>query len=241
VPNFIKGSDQKWYQKYFLAHQDEIQLDHRCLLMCAISGDSATEGVAVQDQRVFIPETGNFPSLVHCVSVAHWNSWRAGKPTHALHELFSRFYPGPAARLLDGWHIEAALGTTHTMQIYNGDAWPSTMRSVLCIQCGFLGSPHQECKFFPNRFDGQCWIVSVIFISVALGAPLLLLRCILRVFAGDALGHVAPAEGERGDSTPGTPSKRLGHGTQSTSVAFGWLEYFLRGGRPAQRLPEFVL
>lgn len=240
VPNVIKGSDQKWYQKYFLSHQEEIQLDYQCLLMCAISGDSKSEGVAIQDDRVFIPETGNFPALVHCVSVAHWNSWRGGKATHALHELFSRFYPSAAARLLDGWRIEADLGTTHTMQIYQGDAWWGAMRSVLCIQCGFLGSPHQECKFFPNRFDNQCWLVSSMFIVAVLAVPLFLLRCVRRYAAGADVAVVA--EDARGDSTPGTPSKRPGHGAQPTTFGVpGVLDYVMRGGRPAQKLPEFIL
>lgn len=185
VPNVIKGSDQFWYQHNFrlqalAAGARTMQLDYGCFLLCAVTGDSKEQGVALQDGRIKILETDTQPSLVHFVSVAHWNTWREGSPTTALHEVFKRTFPGPASRLLDGWKIEGDLGVTHTMVFYEGAAWWGSMRSVLCIQCRFLGSSQNECIYFPSAFESQCIAPTILFL---VGLPLLLVtlyRCMSR-------------------------------------------------------------
>eukprot|EP00929_Paragymnodinium_shiwhaense_P008325 TRINITY_DN112274_c0_g1_i1.p1 TRINITY_DN112274_c0_g1~~TRINITY_DN112274_c0_g1_i1.p1 ORF type:complete len:424 (+),score=12.93 TRINITY_DN112274_c0_g1_i1:140-1411(+) len=250
VPNVIRGSDQKWYQQYFRSNPGDIQLDYECYLMCGVTGDSESEGVRITDQRILIPETDNTPPLVHCVGVGHWTNWRQGKATHALHEIFKRFYPDQAARLLDSWTIEAVLGTTHTMQLYKGEGYWTPMRKVLCLQCGWLGSQHTECKFFPNRFDAECWLVSVLFMFSVLGILSAASWCLIGLFnphwsfgapAAAARRCVAPADGLSRDSLPGSPSKNWGHGATNSSRCARLLECLLRCGRPTPKAPEFDL
>eukprot|EP00747_Dinoflagellata_sp_TGD_P194532 gnl/TRDRNA2_/TRDRNA2_62052_c0_seq1.p1 gnl/TRDRNA2_/TRDRNA2_62052_c0~~gnl/TRDRNA2_/TRDRNA2_62052_c0_seq1.p1 ORF type:complete len:263 (+),score=6.64 gnl/TRDRNA2_/TRDRNA2_62052_c0_seq1:110-790(+) len=165
VPNTIEGSDQAWYQQYFLSHQSVIYLDSNCFLMCAITGDDDENGVRVGDLRISIPDTGTMPSLVHFVSVAHWPAWREGVATTALHEVFRHFYPSESARLLDLWRLNVAIGATHDIGIYEGPGFWRVMKTVLCVQCRILGSQHNECQYFPSLLDAQCAVPILTFLA----------------------------------------------------------------------------
>merc|ERR1719203_1117420 len=103
VPNIIHGSDQAWYQRYFLTHQDQVLLDTGCILLCAISGITPEHGAELRDDRIRVPETGNTPALVHFVGVSHRTQWKTGQPTSTLHRVFQQLFPEAAHNLVDKW------------------------------------------------------------------------------------------------------------------------------------------
>mmetsp|Transcript_50362 Transcript_50362/g.142793 ORF Transcript_50362/g.142793 Transcript_50362/m.142793 type:complete len:389 (-) Transcript_50362:80-1246(-) len=182
APDVIHGSDQFWYQKYFRAHPDEIQLDYHCKLLCGVWGVGEEHGAEMtQDRRVYIPQTKSSPPLVHFVSVSHWTVWRHGKATSTMHEVFQQLFPKASAELLDGWWIGAQIGCTHDIKIYGGPGYWSTMRCWLCIHCNLLGSPHGECAFFEGFLGERCWFYTLVEIPLVLVLTFLVWRYCIAV------------------------------------------------------------
>lgn len=165
VPDIIEGSDQFWYQQYFRSHRNSILLDTNCSLVCAVTGDGPTSGAVLRDGRVWIPETGATPPVVHFVSVAHWPAWRDGEPTSPLHDTFRLLYPLQARRLFHELRIQIFSSAVHSSTLYEGAGWWRLMRGLLCVNCRVLGSKHHECKYFPSMFDAQCWSALAILVT----------------------------------------------------------------------------
>merc|ERR1712039_1057420 len=136
-------------------------------------------GVAWQGKqnasRLVVQGTGFTPSFVHFVSVAHWPHWDGYEATMPLQDAFRRVYPAEAKRLLDSWNVEAHLGSTHTIKIYDGEGFWFGMRLVLCTQCRLLGSTVNECREFPSLIHWRC-AAPTTFVVVVLTSLIVVFR-----------------------------------------------------------------
>ncbi|CAE8621520.1 unnamed protein product [Polarella glacialis] len=160
VPNIMPGSDQAWYQAYGRKYPDKVLLDTSCELLCALNGAPEKNGMQLSSGRMVLSETGASPLVLHCVG--------RGRPSSELHEIFSALYPVQAGRLLDPWTADIVLGPVQTVRLYSGQGFWTSMLTVLCIQCGLLGSGHHVCRDVPSPLSAGCALATLTTFLVAL-------------------------------------------------------------------------
>jgi len=183
VDNVMAGSDQAFYQRYFLHNPDRLTLDYSCLLLCATQGIGPTWAVELVGRRLHNRDTGTSPSAVRFVSNAHWAKWVDGTPSTDIADVFQQLYPEASEHLFQVVEMEIRIGGSHRSSILslrNGSQnhYHRLMRMVLCFRCMLFHSHDRECEYVPGITCDMCrevriWICFSILMKFVVGGALI--------------------------------------------------------------------